>query len=58
MKEVLETAIDSRADPLRTPDRFLLPNREKGGGCPVCYGKINTTRVSGRSACFCPKCQS
>jgi len=58
MREVLETAIDSGADPLRMPDTYLLANRANDGRCPVCYGKINTTRVSGRSAYFCPKCQS
>jgi len=58
MRDVLKTAIDSEADPRRMPKTYLLPHREKDGKCPVCHGKINTTKVSGRSAYFCPKCQS
>jgi formamidopyrimidine-DNA glycosylase len=57
-KEVLKTAIDSEADPDRMPKSYLLPHREKDGKCPVCQGRINTTKVSGRTAYFCPKCQS
>jgi len=58
MKEVLETAIDSEADPEKMPETYLLPHREKGGKCPVCHGEIETTKISGRSAYFCPNCQS
>jgi formamidopyrimidine-DNA glycosylase len=58
MKEVLKAAIDREADPERMPKTYLLPHRDKDGKCPVCHGKINTTKVSGRSAYFCPKCQS
>lgn len=58
MKEVLETAIDSQANPAKMPEHYLLPKREKGGKCPACGGEIAKTKVSGRSAYFCPKCQS
>jgi formamidopyrimidine-DNA glycosylase len=58
MKEVLKTAIDSEANPEKMPDTYLLPHRHKHGKCPLCHGAIETTKVSGRSAYFCPKCQS
>ncbi len=58
MKEVFKTAIDSQADPEKMPETYLLPHREKDGRCPLCHGAIDITKISGRSAYFCPKCQS
>ncbi|MFO7772956.1 MAG: bifunctional DNA-formamidopyrimidine glycosylase/DNA-(apurinic or apyrimidinic site) lyase [Dehalococcoidia bacterium] len=58
MKEVLKTAIDSEADPEKMPEHYLLPHRGKGARCPACHGEIDETKVSGRSAYFCPGCQS
>jgi len=58
MKEVLKTAIDSQADPAKMPQTYLLPHRDKERRCPVCSGQIETTKISGRSAYFCPRCQS
>ncbi|MFW6102041.1 MAG: DNA-formamidopyrimidine glycosylase [Chloroflexota bacterium] len=58
MKEVLDTAIDSQAEPAKMPEHYLLPRREKGGRCPSCHGEIDTMKISGRTAYFCPKCQS
>jgi len=58
MKEVLEIAIDSQADPEKIPEHYLLPHREKGAKCPPRHGEIDKTKVSGRSAYFCPNCQS
>jgi len=57
MKEVLKTAIGSRADPDQMPGDYLLPQRGKGGECPVCGGKIRTEKITGRTAYFCPGCQ-
>jgi len=58
MKEVLETAIDSQADPAKMPEHYLLRHRKKGEKCPACSGEIAKIRISGRSAYFCPNCQS
>ena len=55
LREVLQTAIDSQADPSKMPDHFLIPQRKNS--CPVCGADVGKTTVSGRSAYFCPKCQ-
>ena len=57
MKEVLNIAIKNDADPHKMPKDYLLPNREKGGTCPKCGSEIETIKVSGRTAYYCPKCQ-
>ncbi len=57
VKEVLRAAIDAGADPARMPEDFLLPHREEGARCPACGGQIARTKISGRTAYFCPKCQ-
>ncbi len=56
--EVLKTAIERGADPSRFPANYLLPQRETGSTCPVCGGKVKEIKISGRTAYFCPKCQS
>jgi len=58
MKEVLQTAIDHRTNYGELKDSFLLANREKEGKCPNCHSKLETIQVSGRTAYYCPKCQS
>ncbi|MBD3307187.1 Fpg/Nei family DNA glycosylase [candidate division KSB3 bacterium] len=57
MTEVLQTAVDCRADPAQLPDSFLLPHREEGAPCPRCGGTIATVKVSGRTSYYCPACQ-
>jgi formamidopyrimidine-DNA glycosylase len=57
MGRVLKTAIDCRADPRKMPDGFLLPHRGGGDPCPRCGGPIESIRISGRSAYYCPSCQ-
>jgi formamidopyrimidine-DNA glycosylase len=57
IKGVLGTAIDSEADPVKMPKNYLIPHREKGGECPKCGGTIATTKISGRTSYYCPKCQ-
>jgi formamidopyrimidine-DNA glycosylase len=57
MKDVLQTAIDRKADPEQFPDTYLLPNRNKEGRCPKCGKKISRTRVSGRTTYYCRECQ-
>jgi len=57
IKTVLETAIDSHANPEELPDSYLLPHRKENGKCPGCSGSIRRIKVSGRSAYYCPSCQ-
>ncbi len=57
MKEVLNTAIDSQADPGKMPEHYLLPHRKKGGRCPVCGGDLRSDKISGRTYYYCPNCQ-
>lgn len=57
MRRVLDMAVERKADPAQMPSSWLLPHREEGGPCPRCGGKIKRTKVSGRSAFWCPACQ-
>ncbi|NGX15329.1 Fpg/Nei family DNA glycosylase [Wenzhouxiangella sp. XN24] len=58
LHEVLEAAIEAGADPERMPESFLLPHRLDGGRCPCCDAPLDTTRVGGRTAWYCPRCQT
>ena len=57
MKEVLSSAVECRADPERFPKDYLIPHRRVDKICPKCGGDIETAKVSGRTAYFCPNCQ-
>jgi formamidopyrimidine-DNA glycosylase len=57
MGKVLKTAVKERVDPERLPRSYLLTHRDKDGRCPRSHGKLKTTKVSGRTAYFCPRCQ-
>jgi formamidopyrimidine-DNA glycosylase len=57
MRRVLNKAVEHQADPTRMPSSWLLPHRDEGGSCPRCGGKIQRTKVGGRSALWCPACQ-
>ena len=57
LKSVLETAIECGADPGKLPKRYLIPQRKKGGQCPVCGTAIQQIKISARSAYICPICQ-
>ena len=58
MREVLQTAIEHQADPAQFPPSYLTPHREEGAPCPRCDDEIARVKVSGRSAYYCPTCQS
>ena len=58
MRRVLALAIQRKADPAKMPSSWLLPHRDKGVPCPRCRGKIAKVKVAGRSAYWCPHCQS
>jgi formamidopyrimidine-DNA glycosylase len=57
MHSVIRQAIDAEADVDRMPEGFLLPHREEGASCPRCSAPIQTAKVSGRTAYYCPTCQ-
>lgn len=57
-KEVMETAIENGADPDKFPRSYLLPHRREGEKCPYCKDSVTRMKISGRSAYFCPACQS
>jgi formamidopyrimidine-DNA glycosylase len=58
MKEVVSSAIECRADPGKFPEDYLIPHRSGDRICPKCGEEIKTAKVSGRTAYFCPRCQS
>ncbi|MBD3385181.1 hypothetical protein GF407_09660 [candidate division KSB1 bacterium] len=57
MNEVLDTAIDVRADPDRMPSFFLIPRRKEGEQCTICGGRIKKIKVNSRGTYFCSKHQ-
>ncbi|MFZ7110689.1 MAG: Fpg/Nei family DNA glycosylase [Desulfatiglandales bacterium] len=57
MKEVLNTAVDCRADPEQFPNSYLIPRRKKDGECPKCGTRLKKISVSGRSSYYCAQCQ-
>jgi formamidopyrimidine-DNA glycosylase len=57
MRDVLNTAIDCGAVPEKLPAAYLLPRRAEGEACPVCGGRIQKIKISGRTAYMCDKCQ-
>jgi formamidopyrimidine-DNA glycosylase len=62
MRRVLKTAISKGAGSAelfrRAPRTYLLRHRESGAPCPRCGGKVKATKAAGRTAYYCPKCQS
>lgn len=57
MKDVLKTAIKSKADPRKLPGSFLIGRRQEGAECPRCGARIQKRKFSGRGAYMCPVCQ-
>jgi formamidopyrimidine-DNA glycosylase len=58
MRRVLATAIAAGAQPDAMPDGWLINRRQKGAACPRCEGTVQPLRIAGRTAWFCPRCQS
>jgi formamidopyrimidine-DNA glycosylase len=58
MRDVLEKAIEYQADEDRMPKSWLLPHRGKGGKCSRCGRELKSSIIAGRTAWFCPHCQS
>lgn len=55
--DVLNRAIEARADPDRMPADWLLPLRSRNTFCPHCESGLKKTTVSGRTTFYCPTCQ-
>jgi formamidopyrimidine-DNA glycosylase len=58
MQHILEKAIEYRADSDRMPKTWLFPHRGKGGKCPRCGRELRSSKIAGRTAWFCARCQS
>jgi formamidopyrimidine-DNA glycosylase len=56
LKEVLETAMEHDAEPADFPDSYLIPHRGEER-CPCCDGELQSVKVSGRTAYYCPQRQ-
>ena len=54
MVGVLERAVDARARPERMPSDWLIAHRHSGGTCPLCGKDLESVKVSGRTAYYCP----
>lgn len=55
--KVLDRAVRCQAKTNLLPKTFLTRHREDGH-CPSCGGALETLSVGGKSALFCPACQS
>ncbi len=58
MKKVLIKATRWQADPHRFSNSYLLSHRDEDDKCPRCGSQIDTLKISGRTAYFCPNCQT
>ena len=57
VKEVLAKTIEAGANPAKFPNHYLIPHRNEGDECPVCSGKVEKIKISGRGCFVCPNCQ-
>ncbi len=55
--DILKKAIDLRTDWQKLPDDYIITHRSKGESCPICGEPLRRTKVSGRSAYYCPNRQ-
>lgn len=53
VRQVLDRAVKSHADPDEMPDSFLIPHRRAGAPCPLCGGVVKKVTIAGRSAYYC-----
>jgi len=62
LRKVLKTAVargaGSEAFVEALPKSFLIPHRAKDARCPRCRGPIKILKFSGRTAYYCPACQT
>ncbi len=58
MRRTFEKGLEVQADYSQLPDGYLLRNRTADDPCPAdCGGTLESIKVSGRTAVFCPDCQ-
>lgn len=58
MRKILAQVIETGIEPEEMPDSLLTHHRGKDMKCPSCRGDIEKIKVSGRSAYYCPSCQT
>lgn len=56
MKEILQKAVDFRAEYQRYPDAWIIHRRKEGEPCP-CGGAVSRMKAAGRTTYYCPECQ-
>jgi formamidopyrimidine-DNA glycosylase len=56
-RDILQKAIEAKADADLMPKSWLLRHRGKGGKCPRCGLELRSSKIGGRTAWFCPHCQ-
>ncbi|MEL7689497.1 Fpg/Nei family DNA glycosylase [Citromicrobium bathyomarinum] len=57
MRAILRAVMDTGAYYDRLPDDWLIHTRKIGAACPRCNGKIEKTKIGGRSAYHCTRHQ-
>jgi formamidopyrimidine-DNA glycosylase len=58
MRRTFAKGLEVKADYSQLPDGYLLRNRTAGDPCPAdCGGTLESIKVSGRTAVYCPDCQ-
>lgn len=58
MRDVLDHANDALCSGRSLPSDWISRHREKGEECPRCGGPLMRKKISGRTAYYCPECQS
>jgi formamidopyrimidine-DNA glycosylase len=53
LREVLDTAIEAKADPSNMPTHYLTTVRGQEDTCPKCGGGLAAEKVSGRTSYYC-----
>jgi len=57
IKKVLEVVKQARVEGVELPKTYLTTARKKAADCPRNNGKVEQTKVTGRTTYFCPTCQ-
>lgn len=57
MRYVLNCAIRGHADPAHMSRSWLIHHRHEGGHCPRCRHLVRRSRIAGRTAWYCSRCQ-
>ncbi len=58
MEDILRTVLETEATYSKLPEDWLVRNRKKGAKCPRCGGTIESKKVGGRTAYYCPSHQN